>query len=155
MGTSYNADVIAWANEQAAMLRAGRLSDLDIEHLAEEIEDVGKSEQRELRSRMAVLLAHLLKWEYQPERRGASWEATIHAQRIGIKTAIRDTPSLKHALSNPEWWLVAWGDALSDAYRETGIDHHIFPEDCPWSEDQIADPDFFPGAADTTHPVIK
>lgn len=75
MGTSYEVDVVAWASEQAALLRAGKLSDIDIRHIAEEIEDVGKSEQRELASRMAVLLAHLLKWQYQPGRRGSSLAA--------------------------------------------------------------------------------
>ncbi|MDR0781146.1 MAG: DUF29 domain-containing protein [Pseudomonadales bacterium] len=70
--TSYDKDVVAWAAEQAALLRAGKFSALDVEHLAEEIEDVGKSEQRELSNRMAVLLAHLLKWQYQSARRGAS-----------------------------------------------------------------------------------
>ena len=65
--TDYNADIIQWARQQAALLRAGRFSALDIEHIAEEIEDVGKSEERELESRLAVLIAHLLKWQYQPE----------------------------------------------------------------------------------------
>jgi len=69
----YDRDIIAWANEQTRLLREGRLDQLDIEHIAEEIEDVGKSEQRELASRMAVLIAHLIKWRYQPERRGGSW----------------------------------------------------------------------------------
>ena len=78
---AYDKDINAWAQEQARLLRAGRFEMLDIEHIAGEIEDVGKSEQRELASRMAVLLAHLLKWQYQPERRGASWEKTIKAQR--------------------------------------------------------------------------
>jgi len=80
MNTSYKADIIAWANEQAAFIRAGRFDLLDLEHIAEEIEDVGKSEQRELASRMAVLLAHLLKWQYQPARRGSSWDKTIKFQ---------------------------------------------------------------------------
>ena len=80
MSTSYEADVVAWANEQASLLRAGRFELLDRDHIAEEIEDVGKSEQRELASRMSVLLAHLLQWRYRPERRGASWEKTLLAQ---------------------------------------------------------------------------
>ncbi|WPL19317.1 hypothetical protein Thiowin_04434 [Thiorhodovibrio winogradskyi] len=71
------ADIIAWANEQAGLLRSRRFDQLDIAHLVEEIEDVGKSEQRELASRMAVLLAHLLKWAYQCERRTPSWKRTI------------------------------------------------------------------------------
>ena len=79
--TDYNADIIQWARQQAALLRAGRFSALDIEHIAEEIEDVGKSEERELESRLAVLIAHLLKWQYQPEKRGASWRLTIAEQR--------------------------------------------------------------------------
>jgi hypothetical protein len=68
----YATDIIAWASDQARLLRTGRLDRLDVEHLAEEIEDVGKSEQRELASRMAVLLAHLLTWQFQPQRRGVS-----------------------------------------------------------------------------------
>jgi len=78
---SYDNDVMAWADEQARLLRAGCFDALDIAHIADEIEDVGKSEQRELASRMAVLLAHLLKWQLQPTRRGASWEITVRNQR--------------------------------------------------------------------------
>jgi hypothetical protein len=71
-GTPYDTDIIAWAREQAQLPRTGRLDALDIEHLADEIEDVGKSEQRELEHRMAVVLARLIKWHYQPERRGTA-----------------------------------------------------------------------------------
>ena len=81
MGIAYEKDIVAWANEQASFIRAGRFELLDLEHIAEEIEDVGKSEQRELENRMAILLAHLLKWQYQPARRGASWQKTIKVQR--------------------------------------------------------------------------
>jgi len=70
---SYETDIVAWANEQAQLVRAGRFELLDLEHIAEEIEDVGKSEQRELASRMTILLAHLLKWQFQPEQQGRSW----------------------------------------------------------------------------------
>ena len=77
MSTAYKTDIIAWANEQAAFIRAGRFDLLDLENIAEEIEDVGKSEQRELASRIAVLLSHLLKWQFQSGRRGASWQRTI------------------------------------------------------------------------------
>lgn len=75
--TRYETDVVAWSNEQAELLRSGKFSEIDGKNIAEEIADVGKSEQRELASRMAVLIAHLLKWKYQPERRGSSWEKTI------------------------------------------------------------------------------
>ncbi len=68
--TRYETDIVAWATEQATLLRSGKFSEIDFEKIAEEIEDVGKSEQRELASRMAVLIAHLLKWQYQPSHRG-------------------------------------------------------------------------------------
>ena len=74
MTNLYEQDIVAWASQQSSLLRAGYFADLDLEHLMEEIDDVGRSERRELASRMAVLLAHLLKWAYQPERRGASWQ---------------------------------------------------------------------------------
>jgi hypothetical protein len=142
MATRYETDVIAWANEQAAFLRAGNFSALDIEHIADEVEDVGKSEQRELESRMAVLLCHLLKWQFQPERRGASWEATIHVQREGASLRIQLTPSLKYSLSKTIWWQLAWVDAVEQAIKETGLNE--FPTACPWVLDQILDQSFFP-----------
>lgn len=91
MTERYETDVVAWANEQARFIRAGQFDLLDLEHIAEEIEDVGKSEQRELASRIAVLLAHLLKWQYQPDRRGASWRATIRTQRNLIEKRLNRT----------------------------------------------------------------
>ena len=69
----YDRDFYAWANEQAALLRAGRLTEADIENIAEEIESMGRSEKRELVGRLAILLQHLLKWQFQPGRRSASW----------------------------------------------------------------------------------
>jgi hypothetical protein len=92
MSHRYETDVIAWAEEQAAFLRSGNLAALDIEHLAEEIEDVGKSERRELASRLAVLAAHLLKWQFQPNRRGNSWRRTIKEQRRAIAAHLIETP---------------------------------------------------------------
>jgi hypothetical protein len=144
MGNTYDADVVAWASEQAALLRAGRLSDLDIEHIAEEIEDVGKSEQRELASRMAVLLSHLLKWEYQPERREGSWEDTIRTRRERIERRICKTPSLKASLTDADWQADAWDDAVDDAVKETGIARKVFPKSCPWTKEQIMSQDFYP-----------
>jgi Domain of unknown function DUF29 len=142
MATKYNDDVIAWANEQAAFLRAGNFSALDIEHIADEVEDVGKSEQRELESRMAILIAHLLKWQFQPTRRGASWEVTIKAQRRAVELRIKRTSSLKADLDDPEWWDLVWGDAVQQAIKETRIER--LPEACLWTNDQIMDGAFFP-----------
>lgn len=127
----YEKDVNAWASEQAKLLRTGQFNLLDIEHIAEEIEDVGKSEQRELANRMAVLLAHLLKWQYQPTRRGASWEKTIKAQRKEINYALEESPSLVPKLAEPRWLDMVWARAVAQAVNETNLD--CFPEACPWS----------------------
>jgi len=140
----YETDIVAWANEQARLIRAKRFDLLDWEHIAEEIEDVGKSEQRELASRMTVLLAHLLKWEYQPERRGGSWRDTIDAQRERIERRIRKTPSLKASLSDADWWADAWDDAVDLAIDETGLARKIFPKSCPWTAEQIMSRSFLP-----------
>lgn len=131
MNTRYETDVVAWANEQAALIRAGRFDQLDLAHIAEEIEDVGKSEKRELASRMAVLLSHLLKWQYQPSKQSKSWQRTVKEQRKSIALHIEETPSLKISLSNPAWIKAAFSDAVSKAIDETGVD--AFPEDCPWT----------------------
>lgn len=140
---TYEKDINAWANEQARLLRAGRFDLLDIEHIAGEIEDVGKSEQRELASRMAVLLAHLLKWQYQPERRGASWEKTIRAQRKEIAYVLDESPSLAPKLQEPRWLDMVWSRALAQAVSETGLD--CFPEECPWAvQDEILAASWFP-----------
>ncbi|SDX80247.1 protein of unknown function DUF29 [Allochromatium warmingii] len=143
-GAHYEQDIIAWANQQARWLRERRFDQLDLEHLAEEIEDVGKSEQRELANRMALLLAHLIKWAQQPERRGASWEITIRNQRRGILRRLEETPSLRPRLTEPQWWLGVWDDATAHAAQETGLAD--FPETCPWSAEQILDPLWFPTA---------
>lgn len=133
---TYDKDVNAWAQEQARLLRAGRFDLLDVEHVAAEIEDVGKSEQRELANRMAVLLAHLLKWQFQPERRGASWEKTIKAQRKEIGYTLDESPSLRPKLHEPRWLDMVWARAVAQAVNETGLD--CFPEQCPWVvEDEI------------------
>ena len=139
---SYETDVIAWANEQAAFIRSGRFDLLDIEHIADEIEDVGKREKRELRNRMAVLLAHLLKWQYQPGFQSNSWKRTIKEQRRGIAGCLKESPSLKTDLVEPDWWEWVWSDAASIALKETGLD--CFPESCPWNFEQIMNSGFWP-----------
>jgi hypothetical protein len=132
---NYETDVVAWANEQAWLVRNKMFDLLDIEHIAEEIEDVGKSEQRELANRMTVLMAHLLKWQFQPERQGRSWQITIRNQRKAIQLHLKQVPSLKTRLNDAEWLEVVWGDAIYQASKETGFDN--FPETCPWLINEI------------------
>jgi hypothetical protein len=104
---------------------------------------VGKSEQRELASRMTVLLAHLLKWAYQPARRGASWEKMIKAQRKDVAYHLDETPSLRPKLAEPRWLDVIWSKAVALAVSETGLD--CFPDSCPWDMDnEVLQPDWYP-----------
>jgi hypothetical protein len=142
MGIAYEKDIVAWANEQASFIRAGRFELLDLENIAEEIEDVGKSEKRELASRMAILLSHLLKWQFQSGRRGASWQRTIKEQRKAITLEIKSTPSLKVSLNDLDWLAKIWADAVAKAVDGTGLD--VFPEACTWTIEQILDLEFFP-----------
>jgi len=137
MKTSYQTDVIAWANEQAAFIRMGKFDQLDLEHIAEEIEDVGKSEQRELAIRMAVLLAHLLKWKYQPTRQCKSWQLTIKTQRKDALYSLKEAPSLRTKFADEQWTEIVWGKAKIQAENETGIDIDTFPESCPWSIEDV------------------
>ncbi len=138
----YERDFYAWTNEQAALLRKGRLGEADIEHIAEEIESMGRTEKRELISRLAVLLLHLLKWHYQPGLRGPSWRATIRLQRHELTSHLGDNPSLKALL--PEAIERAYGRAIIEAEAETGLPKSIFPAVCPWSFEQMMAEDFWP-----------
>jgi hypothetical protein len=138
----YETDFYAWANQQAELLRAGRLSAADIEHIAEEIESMGKTEKRELLSRLEILLAHLLKWRFQPERRGNSWRLSIANSRDQIGDVLADNPSLKSKLS--ETMASAFRYARRDAAVETGLSVTTFPPECPWSFEEIMDAEFWP-----------
>lgn len=144
MGTAYKTDIVAWANEQAELLRSGKLAAIDIEHIAEEIEDVGKSEQRELASRMAVLLAHLLKWQYQPAKRSKSWQYTITTQRKEVVYVINEAPSLRTKFIDKKWIEIIWGKAKLHAESETGLDIDTFPETLPWVIDDILSENWLP-----------
>lgn len=132
MTTAYETDVVAWASEQAQLIRAGQFDQLDLKHLAEEIEDVGKSEQRELASRMAVLLAHLLKWKHQPGKRSKSWEFTIRTQRKEVCYLLKEAPSLKTKFADALWLDIVWAKAKGIAESETGLDLDTFPDTCVW-----------------------
>ena len=142
----YERDFYAWAMEQARLLREGRLGDADIENIAEEIESMGRGEKRELVSRLRVLLAHLLKWEHQKQRRGTSWRLTIANARDELLEVMRDNPSLKSLL--PEAIDIAYPRARRDAAKETRLTLSRFPEHCPWNFEQMMDEDFWPGVAE-------
>ncbi|MCK5719971.1 MAG: DUF29 domain-containing protein [Thiomargarita sp.] len=138
----YDTDFYAWTNQQAALLRTGKLADIDIENIAEEVEDMGKKLQRELVSRLKVLFIHLLKWQYQPGHQGNSWQYTIEEQRTELADHIKDNPSLKHKL--PEIIERAYRYAITGAAKETGLPKNIFPNSCPWTFEQVMDNEFLP-----------
>jgi len=138
----YDRDFYAWASEQAALLRAGRLAEADLENIAEEIESMGRSEKRELVSRLKVLLVHLLKWRFEPGLRGNSWRLSIEEQRRAVANHLAESPSLKARL--PDALASAYADAVLAAERETGLARNTFPSACPWTYEQIMDAAFWP-----------
>ncbi len=144
--TAYETDIAAWANEQAELLCQQRFDRLDWEHIAEELKDVGKSEQRELASRFAVLMAHLLKWKFQGDRRSKSWERILKEQRKALAFHLKKVPSLKPRLKDPDWLGAIWSDAVTIAIQETALSD--FPEQCPWTISEILDLDWFPSEND-------
>ena len=144
---SYEHDVAAWSVEQARLLRAGLFDQLDAERIADEIEDVGKSEARELSSRMAVLLAHWLKWECQPILRSPGWQNTIREQRKQVLRRLKRTPSLRPELENPDFVDDVWSDARLAAARETGIDIARLPPEATWPFPEVLREDWTPPGA--------
>jgi hypothetical protein len=122
---AYETDFYAWTIEQAGLLRAGRLSEADIENIAEEIESMGRSEKRELVNRLTVLLIHLLKWQAQPAFRGTSWRLTIAEQRTRLDEHLKDNPSLRSLLTPAIE--TAYRLALLGAQKETGLAEGAFP----------------------------
>jgi hypothetical protein len=138
----YDRDFYAWSREQAELLRAGELDKADIERIAEEIDSMGRTEKRELISRLGVLLLHLLEWRYQPGKRGPSWEASIRVQRHRISEHLDDNPSLKPLL--PQALASAHHDAALEAVAETGLAPSTSPETCPWTVEEVLDEGFWP-----------
>lgn len=140
--TLYDRDFFAWANEQVRLLRAGRLSEADVDHIAGEIERMGRSEKRELVIRLEVLLMHLLKWQFQPERRGRSWEVSIANNRDKLEEHLLDNPSLRSQTDAAV--VTAYRRARREAALETALPESAFPSVCPWSYDEAILPDFWP-----------
>jgi len=140
--TGYDEDFCAWSHEQARLLRAGAFQEADIAHIAEEIESMGKTEKRELVSRLMVLLLHSLKWRFQPSNRVAGREANIRVQRNRLADHLDDNPSLRPLL--PSALAAAYRDAALEAAVETGLPGSAFPEACPWSFEQALDAGFWP-----------
>lgn len=140
----YERDFYAWVNHQALLLKQHNFKEVDFSNLIEELEALGRSEQRELRSRMLVLIMHLLKWFYQNENAGNSWKSTIREQRRKIARLLKDSPSLKKYCNDDDWLSDIWQEAIDDASFETSLDKAIFSSTPIWSVEQILDENFYP-----------
>ncbi|MDP2904265.1 MAG: DUF29 domain-containing protein [Methylovulum sp.] len=135
-------DFYAWTNQQANILKSGQLTHLDVHYLIEELESRGASEKRELIHRLTLLLGHLLKWVYQPQRRCNSWLATIEEQRLEVVDLIEDNPSLQHQLEQK--FEKAYAKAILFAVKETNLPHSTFPQESPFTLEQTLDRTYLP-----------
>ncbi|AFL75926.1 protein of unknown function DUF29 [Thiocystis violascens DSM 198] len=145
--TGYNTDFFTWTQEQTALLRAGQFDALDIANLADEVESMGKSQIRELTNRLAVLIGHLLKWQFQMERTQAnerSWRLTIEEQRDRLRDHVEDNPGLKSPAILETALARSWRDGRRLAIRETGLDDEVFPTRRLYTLDELLDPDYWP-----------
>jgi len=138
----YELDFYAWVTKNVELLRGGRLEEIDVEHIAEELESMGKRDLRQLRSRLQVLVMHLLKWQYQPEKQSKSWLATIDHQRDEIEALLMDSPSLRGQLE-PGLEII-YPKAVRDASRETDLPEKVFPLSCPFEIEEILAQSFLP-----------
>ncbi len=139
----YDTDFYAWIQEQAKLLRHQQWSKLDLPNLIEEIESLGKQQRAELRNRLKVLIGHLLKWQYQPERRSRSWLMTIRVQRRDTQELLEENPSLKSYLEEALQKIYESGRDL--AVGETNLPLKIFPENCSYTLEEIFRDGFYPG----------
>jgi hypothetical protein len=141
----YDKDFYAWTAKNAQLIREGNFSQVDIKHVAEEIESMGKRERRELISRLIVLIAHLLKWKFQEARRSKSWMLTIKNQRIELKDLLEENPSLKKELEGKMRHAYdAYERAILKAAEESGIDEKKFPKTLPFSLKECLKTSYFP-----------
>ena len=140
----YETDFVAWTEQTVQLIRAGQFGQVDWEAVIEEIESLGRSERRELKSRLEVLLQHLLKWQYQSNLQSGSWRNTIDEQRNRIEDLLQESPSLKPYLE----------EVLTECYRrgrkaasnETELSLDTFPVECPYTITQVLDAEFLPDA---------
>jgi hypothetical protein len=139
---AYDEDFYAWTEHQAQLLRAGEFSQVDAERIAEEVEDMGKSIRHELRNRMAVLIMHLLKWQYQPGYRSTSWSGTIAEQRQQISELLEESPSLRQVPAQELSKI--YTSAVRKAMGDTGLPEKSFPASCPFTPEQVLAEDFLP-----------
>ena len=146
MSASYKADFNLWIEHTTQLLREHRWLEIDVENLIEEVQDLGKSERRAIVSQLTRLLLHLLKWQYQPQRRSDSWLDSITDARTQIDLTIKDSPSLKNYPT--EQLESSYQKACCQAAKQTGLKISVFPENCPYSLELVLDEDWLPSASE-------
>lgn len=139
----HETDFYAWLSHNAVLIRAGRVSEADLANIAEELEDMGRSDKRALGSHIGVLLLHLLKWQYQPAQRSNSWRGSINNARRAIAKLLKESPSLRGLI--PALMADEYSDARDDAAMETGLPESTLPVACPYSIEAMLDKGFWPG----------
>ncbi|MEH2325372.1 MAG: DUF29 domain-containing protein [Nostoc sp.] len=144
MSGNYTADFNLWIEQTAQQLRSHHWHEIDVEHLIEEVEGLRKSERRDIASQLTRLLLHLLKWQYQPQRRSDSWLDSITDSRTQIELAILDSPSLKNYPT--EQLEESYQRTRRQAAKQTEILISVFPEECPYSLELVLDEDWLPEA---------
>ena len=136
----YEQDFYSWIQHHVALLKDSRFDEIDVDNLIEELEGMAKKDERELISRLIILMAHLLKWQYQSDMQSNSWSSSIIEQRAQVLFLLEDVPSLGNKM--PDAILRAYPKAQEIAVKETGLSG--FPTQCPYSEKQLLDEDFYP-----------
>jgi hypothetical protein len=139
----YQQDFLMWTQQQAHLLSQQRWNELDLENLIDELECMAKRDQREMLNRLVILIAHLLKWEFQPEHQSGSWRGSIQEQRLQLCGLLEDSPSLRNLLM--ERVQKAYPQAIKLANKEMELPQSTFPDECPYSIEQLLDEDFLPG----------
>lgn len=142
MSEKYLTDFSSWINQTAQLLREHRWHEIDVPNLIEEVEGLGKSERRGITSQLTRLLLHLLKWQYQPQRRSDSWLDSITDARTQIELVIEDSPSLKSYPS--EQLEESYHRARRQAAKQTRIEISVFPEKCPYLLELVLTEDWLP-----------
>jgi hypothetical protein len=142
--TLYDEDFLAWTEEVYRLLRSKQWDELDLEHLLEEVDTLGKSQQRSLQIAIRLILAHLLKWQYQSGMRSRSWQITITRERLNIEEALEESPSLRCFLADAGWLETIYQRSRREAIVETGLDEEVFPIACPFTVVEVLDLAFYP-----------
>ncbi len=138
----YDQDFMLWITNMVQLLKEHRLTELDLENLIDEIEDMGRNQKHALESNLTILLMHLLKWQYQSAKRTNSWKFTIREHRQRLQKAFRDSPSLKHYCE--QVFSDCYQDARNLASDETGLELAMFPVESPYAIAETLSQDFLP-----------